>query len=452
MTLKRCKSLTQSNANEILNCIADGVFTTSRDLKITFFNKAAEKITGVKQEEAVGHFCFEVLRANICEKDCTIMYAINKGKERRVNHINILRPDRKQIPIMVSASPLKDENGNVVGGVETFRDLSAIESLRKELKQNYTFEDIISKNHKILDIFSILPNIAESESTVLIQGPSGSGKELFARAIHNLSFRKNGPFIPINCSALPDSLLESELFGYVQGAFTDAKKDKPGRFALAEGGTIFLDEVDSLSPATQVKLLRVLQEKEYEPLGATESIKANVRVISATKKNLMKLVQKNEFRDDLYFRLDVVKIELPSLAERRDDIPLLINHFVEKFNHKTDKLITGVSNKVLETLMYYDFPGNVRELENIIEHAFVMCSDDQIKFRHLPLEIQEQRKNHNLNLDPKPIEDSECKILMETLEKHNWNKLKTAEELRLHRTTLWRKMQKYGLIDKKNNQ
>ncbi|MEN8191321.1 MAG: sigma 54-interacting transcriptional regulator [Bacteroidota bacterium] len=449
MTDKKCKTLTQSNANEILNCIADGVFTVNKDLQITFFNEAAEQIVGISNEKAVGQFCFEVLRSNICEHECPIKYSIETGQNKINKHVNILRSDRKQIPITVSASVLKDEDGNIIGGVEIIRDLSTIETLRKELKQEYTFEDIISKNHKILEIFNILPNIAESESTVLIQGPSGSGKELFARAIHNLSFRKNGPFVPVNCGALPDNLLESELFGYVQGAFTDAKKDKPGRFALAEGGTIFLDEVDSLSPATQVKLLRVLQEKEYEPLGATKSKKANVRVISATKTNLLKLVKKNEFRDDLYFRLDIVKIELPFLSARRDDIPLLIDHFVEKFNHKTGKSISGVSSKVLETLMSYDFPGNVRELENIIEHTFVMCSNEEIKLRHLPHEIQEiQQESSISDTQAKPIQDSECKILFETLEKHNWNKVKAAKELRLHRSTLWRKMQKYGLSEK----
>lgn len=446
MSKQSNKSLTQSNANEILNCIADGVFTTDKELRITFFNKAAEKIIGIKQEDAVGQYCFEILRSNVCEKNCTIRYAIEKGKEKIVEHINILRHDRKQIPITVSASPLKDEFGNIIGGVETFRDLSAIETLRKELKQKYTFEDILSKNHKIIEIFNILPNIAESDSTVLIQGPSGSGKELFARAIHNLSFRNKGPFVAVNCGALPDNLLESELFGYEQGAFTDAKKDKPGRFALADGGTIFLDEVDSLTPVTQVKLLRVLQEKEYEPLGATKSKKTNVRVISATKNNLHELVNEDKFRDDLYFRLDILKIDLPPLSERRDDIPLLVNHFIEKFNHKTGKSISGVSNKVIETFMHHNFPGNVRELENILEHAFVMCSDDQLEFKHLPNELKENGvKFSKTEISSKPIQDSECRILLETLEKYNWNKIKTATELNLHRSTLWRKMQKYGI-------
>ncbi len=279
----------------------------------------------------------------------------------------------------------------MIGGVETFRDLSKIEALEKEIHKKYTFEDIISKNSKILQIFNILPNISESESTVLIQGASGTGKELFARAIHNLSLRKEGPFIAINCGALPDTLLESELFGYVKGAFTDAKKNKPGRFELAKGGTIFLDEIDSLPLQTQVKLLRVLQEKEYEPLGATSTIKTNVRIISATKNDLHKLVQSNKFRDDLFYRLDVLKIELPPLNERRDDIPLLIKHFIEKFNYRMHKFIKSVSPDVLKILLNYPYEGNIRELENILEHAFVMCQTEEIQVEHLSPEIKDSR-------------------------------------------------------------
>jgi transcriptional regulator with PAS, ATPase and Fis domain len=351
------------------------------------------------------------------------------------------------LPISVNASVLKDEKGKIIGGVETFRDLSTIEALRKEIKKKYTFEDIVSKNHKILQIFSILPNIAESDSTVLIQGPSGSGKELFARAIHNLSFRKDKPFVAINCGALPDNLLESELFGYVKGAFTDAKKDKPGRFELAKGGTIFLDEVESLSPATQVKLLRVLQEKEFEPLGSIAPIKANVRVISATKDNLANLINENKFRDDLYFRLNIMKIDLPKLIERRDDIPLLINKFIDKFNHRMGKYISGVSNEVLSILMKYNYPGNVRELENIIEHAMVMCQNEEIQADHLPQELHsfEHRKTVNKSSE-KPLKKTECQTILEALNKHDWNKNKVSEELRIHRSTLWRKMQKHGLV------
>jgi transcriptional regulator with PAS, ATPase and Fis domain len=298
----------------------------------------------------------------------------------------------------------------------------------------------------MLDLFSILPNIAESESTVLVQGPSGSGKELFARALHNLSFRKKKPFVAVNCGALPDSLLDSELFGYVKGAFTDAKKDKPGRFKLAEGGTIFLDEVESLSAATQVKLLRVLQEKEYEPLGATSPCKSDVRIISACKEDLLDLVEADKFRDDLYFRLNVVKIQLPPLSERREDIPLLIEHFIEKYNHKMGKCINNVSREVMEILVNYDYPGNIRELENIIEHAFVMCGNEEIKKEHLSSELFTGKKSENIIRDKtSPLQNSERKTILEVLEKNNWNKVKTAKELDLHRSTLWRKMKEYRL-------
>lgn len=444
--LNRIKSLPETQSQIILNSIVEGVFTVDQDLRITYFNKAAEKITGVREENALGQFCFEVFKSNLCEVSCPIKTAILTGSDSINQKVNILRFDGKEIPISINASALKDEVGKIIGGVETFRDLSTIVALRKEIEKGYTFEDIVSKNHKILELFNILPNISESEATVLIQGPSGSGKELFARAIHNLSFRKNGPFIAINCGALPDNLLESELFGYYKGAFTDAQKDKPGRFELAKGGTIFLDEVESLSPATQVKLLRVLQEKEFEPLGATSSVKTNVRVISATKDNLLGLVSQNKFRDDLYFRLNIVKIELPSLKERKDDIPYLVNHFVELFNYKMEKMITSVSNEVLEFLMNYSFPGNIRELENIIEHAFVMCQNEVIELEDLPNDLINISEIQSKKNQIQPLEKSECDLIFSTLKKHDWNKIEVAKELKLHRSTLWRKMRKYGLL------
>jgi len=381
------KPISPEHANIILNSVVDGVFTVDDDFKITFFNKAAEEITGISREKAIGNFCFDVLRASVCEINCSLKCSFEKGENTIDRHVDIVRADGTRIPISISTAVLKDESGNIIGGVETFRDLSAIEELKKELKDKYTFQDIISKNHHIFDIFDVLPQIAESNSTVLIQGPSGSGKELFARAIHNLSFRKDGPFVPINCGALPDTLIESELFGYVKGAFTDAKKDKPGRFALAEKGTILMDEVDSLPLTTQVKLLRVLQEREFEPLGGIAPLKADVRVIATTKQDLSKLVEQGKFRDDLMFRLNVARVKLPPLIERRDDISLLIQHFIEKFNRKMNRNIRGVSDDGLEVLIQYDFPGNVRELENIIEYAFIMCRGEVIELNHLPSEI-----------------------------------------------------------------
>src|SRR4030066_490522 len=373
--------------NVILNSIADGVFTTDNDGKITFMNKAGEEITGFSNREAIGHYCFDIFRADICQSRCALKETLKTKKEIINLPATILKKGGQKVPISISTAVLKNERGQIIGGVETFRDLSAMEELKKELSEKYTLGDIISKNHLIHDIFNILPNIAGSDSTVLIQGASGTGKELFAKAIHNLSLRKNKPFIKVNCGALPDTLLESELFGYEKGAFTDARKDKPGRFALAHGGAIFLDEVGDLSPSLQVKLLRVLQEKEYEPLGSTSAKKADVRIIAATNKDLWKLVNEGKFRDDLYYRLNVVKIDLPSLSQRREDIPLLIDAFIRKFNVKMGKKISGVSDKVLRLLLKYDYPGNVRELENIIEHAFVLCGEDRIDLDCLPKEI-----------------------------------------------------------------
>lgn len=447
MTKLSKKGISSFHTDIILDSIAEGVFTIDQDMIITYFNRAAEKITGISRQEAIGQYCFEVLRSSICEKTCPLKCSFQTAKEIIDQHVNILRADGKQIPVSISTSPVRDETGKIVGGVETFRDLSTIEELKKEITRSYTFEDIISQNHKILQIFDILPNIAESESTVLIQGPSGSGKELFAQAIHNLSPRKNGPFVAINCGALPETLLESELFGYVKGAFTDAKKDKPGRFALAKGGTIFLDEVESLSSVTQVKFLRVLQEKQFEPLGATSTVKADVRVLAATKDDLSKLIENGKFRDDLYFRLNVVKLELPPLSQRRDDIPLLVNHFIKKFNRKTGRNILGVSDKVLEILLQFDYPGNVRQLENIIEHAFVMCNDEKIKTSCLPPEFSHFKKlfQHPIQ-EQSPLRGAEYQTIIKILEKHNWNKVASAKELGLHRTTLWRKMKKYGII------
>ena len=266
---------------------------------------------------------------------------MQNGRQWVDRRVDILDSQGETIPVSISTAVLREEDGEIVGGVETFRDLSAIELLRKEIDDRYTFEDIISKNHRIRQILDILPDIATSESTVLIEGPTGSGKELFAKAIHNLSRRAEEKYIPVNCGALPDTLLESELFGYKKGAFTDAKADKPGRFALAEGGTLFLDEIGDISTALQVKLLRVLQEKEYEPLGATTTTKSNVRVIAATNKPLADLVARGTFREDLFYRLNVVKLSLPPLSERREDIPLLAEHFLRQLNAQQGKQIEG---------------------------------------------------------------------------------------------------------------
>ena len=434
--------------NVILNSIADGVFTTDSEGKITFFNKAAEEITGFTSKEALGRFCFDIFRADICQSRCALKETIRTKKEIINLPVTVLNKKGKKIPISISTAVLKNEKGKIIGGVETFRDLSTIEELKKELQQKYTFGDIISKNHQMHEIFNVLPNIAESDSTVLIQGVSGTGKELFAKAIHNWSHRKEKPFIGVNCGALPETLLESELFGYVKGAFTDAKKDKPGRFALANGGTIFLDEIGDMSPSLQAKLLRVLQEKEYDPLGSVSPRKTDVRIIAATNKDLSRLVSEGKFRDDLYYRVNVVKIELPPLSQRREDIPLLIDAFINKFNARMEKQITGVTDHALRRLMSYEYPGNVRELENIIEHAFVLCRGNRIDLDCLPREILQAPEGEYSQVsrqDQSAFGKAEADVIARTLRKHGGNRLRAADELGIDRTTLWRKMHKYGL-------
>jgi PAS domain S-box-containing protein len=431
----------------ILNSIADGVFTIDLDQSITSFNKAAELITGISRKQAIGQKCFDVFHANICQGSCAMEKTMKTGKPIIDLRINIINSDGKIMPVSVSTAVLKDAKGRVVGGVETFRDLSAIEEMRKEIARQYSFQDIVSKHHEIQKIFSILPDIAKSGSTVLIQGPSGSGKELFARAIHNQSNRSRGPYVVVNCGALPETLLESELFGYVKGAFTDAKQDKPGRFARAEGGTLFLDEIGDLPVSVQVKLLRVVQNGEYEPLGATKPVKSNVRIIAATHQNLPQLLAQGKFREDLYYRLNVIKITLPPLTKRREDIPLLVDHFIHKFNIKMAKRINGVSPEVMDFFMMYDFPGNIRELENIIEHAFVLCRDAVITMEHLPQDVK--ARSHPIadkpSTAPLPLEEVEARIIADILRKHNGNRQKAARELGMDRTTLWRKMKKLGV-------
>lgn len=433
--------------NTILDSITEGVFTINSDWKITSFNRAAEKITGMRAEDAVGKKCSDVFHASICETGCALQKTIATGENILDLRIAIKNREGKSVPVSISTAILRNKTGEVVGGVETFRDLTAIESLKKEIARQYTFKDIISKNHKMHNIFRILPDIASSHSTVLIQGASGTGKELLARAIHELSSVKEGPFVIVNCGALPDTLLESELFGYVKGAFTDAKFDKPGRFAQAQGGSIFLDEIGDISPAVQVKLLRVLQDKQYEPLGSNKTVNVNVRIITATNRDLTELIKAGVFREDIYYRINVVKIELPKLEERRDDIPLLIEHFVHKFNALMGKEIHGVSHEAMARLMNYGYPGNIRELENIIEHAFVLCKGPLIEPRHLPNGLEHRQGEDQLFCVPSDstLQQTEADLIRRTLEKNYGHRERTAKELGIHKTTLWRKLKKYGI-------
>ncbi|MDA3833186.1 MAG: sigma 54-interacting transcriptional regulator [Spirochaetales bacterium] len=435
----------------VLESLTEGVFTVDKDWNITSFNRAAEKITGISRQEAIAKKCWEIFHASICKRGCALKKTINTHSSVFDMKIDIKNKQGRIIPVSISTAVLKGWQGKVVGGVETFRDLSAIESLKKEIAQQYTFKDIIGKNHKMQDLFKILPDIAQSNSTVLIQGASGTGKELFARAIHDLSPRKKRPFVFVNCGALPDTLLESELFGYVRGAFTDAKQDKSGRFFFANGGTLFLDEIGDISPSIQVKLLRVLQDSTYEPLGSNITLRTKARIITATNRDLLELIRKESFRDDMYYRISVIRIDLPLLSERMDDIPLLVDHFIKKFNTLTGKKISNVSNEVMEKFMNHDFPGNIRELENIIEHAFVLCREDILELKHLPKSMESYQREKSpspSSLSEKTLQETEAELIKQTLQKYYGHRGWTARELGIHKTTLWRKMKKYGLEHK----
>ena len=321
-----------------------------------------------------------------------------------------------------------------------------MEELRKEIEGRYEVGDLVSRSPAMRKVFEVLPQVAASDSTVLIQGETGTGKELLARAIHNLGPRREKPFVAINCGALPDTLLESELFGYKAGAFTGAEKDKPGRFALAEGGTLLLDEISEVRPALQVRLLRILQERTYEPLGGTQTMKADVRVIAATNRDLATLVRKGMFRQDLFYRINVVMINLPPLRQRREDIPLLVEHFIARFNRVQGKNVSGVSSEVMTFFMAHDYPGNVRELENLVEHAFVLCPEGLIEPRHLPEEFAARVPGRS----PKrgitsSVRAVEAQAIQEALRRNDYNRLAAARELGMHKSTLFRKIKALGI-------
>jgi len=432
----------------ILESISDGVFTVDPEKKITSFNHAAELITGFKSVEAIGQNCLDILRTSVCAGNCPIEKTLGSGAPQNNVHAEIITKTGGRKPVSISTTALRNERGEIVGAVETFRDLSDLERLRKELSRDYTYEDIVGRHPRIRNILSLLPDIAESDSPVLITGPTGSGKELFARAIHNLSSRKDGPFVPVNCAALPDTLLESELFGYARGAFTGAVKSKPGRFMLAHKGSLFLDEIGSTSPAFQADLLRVLESGEFIPLGDTRTLKADFRIVAAANQDLKKLAFEGGFRKDLFYRLNVAGIVLPPLSQRKEDIPLLVEHFIQKFNLIKRKSIQGVTKEALSFLMDYPFPGNIRELQNVIEYAFIRCKGDLIGLEHLSQELFEGKINAANNASKSSVlpDDDEAQQIRIALQQHQWNRDIAAKALGMGRTTLWRKMKKYNLM------
>ncbi len=444
------KDITTRNrfVEKSLNSVADGVFITDTSGRITYFNAAAEKILGIARKDALKHPFAEVVYRGK-KKVSPLIRSCSTGLEALDQEDEFITRALVPVPVSVSVSHISDASGKGIGCVVAFRDLTTIVELKKEIDEKYTFLDIVSKNRKMQEIFDILPAIAESDSTVLIEGKSGTGKELFARGIHDLSPRKNGPFVAVNCAAIPETLLESELFGYVKGAFTDATRDKPGKFAAAEGGTILLDEIGELAKPLQVKLVRILEQRRYEPLGSVVSKNLDVRVVTSTNRDLSMEVGIGNFREDLFYRINVIRIMLPELRERRDDIPLLVNHFIKKLSLRMGKPLQTISGDVMDVLMSYDFPGNVRELENIIERMLVVSSGGVISRRHLPKElVREDPEDDDYVSYKDEIEGSERKMIQEVLIRYKGNRNLAARALNINRTTLWRKMQKHNLLGK----
>jgi len=432
-----------TSTDAILESISDGVFTVDAHWQVTSFNRAAEKITGVSRKDALGQRCADVFRSSMCGAECALQKTLKTGKPIIGKSGYIINAHGERIPISISTAVLRDANNKVIGGAETFRDLSELDALRRELEGRVHVGELVSHSPIMQKLFEVLPAIAASPSTVLIQGETGTGKELIAQTLHALSPRKSAPFVAINCGALPDTLLESELFGYKAGAFTGANKDKPGRFALAKGGTLFLDEIGEVSPALQVRLLRVLQERVYEPLGSTHSEKADVRVIVATNRDLLEQCRTGAFREDLYYRVNVVRVELPPLRRRPEDIPLLAEQFIARFNRLQNKTVGGIAPEALSLLMAHDWPGNVRELENVIERAFILCGTGRIDLVHLPETLTGVKLGSTTSqgLALRTARQTlDAQAIRAALHRCSGNRLAAAQELGVHKTTLFRKI------------
>jgi PAS domain S-box-containing protein len=435
----------KNKLDAIFNSNIEGTFTIDMEWNVTSFNKSAEKITGYNKEEAINKKCWEIFGSNLCRNGCHMESTMSGRVSSIGNELVIKSKEKKLIPIRVNSAPLLNGMNEQVGAVETFIDISEIKNLAEHLSEKYKFANIIGKSKSMNKVYSLLESVAQSDSSVLITGESGTGKELVARAIHLHSDRKSAPFVAINCNAFAESLIESELFGHEKGAFTGAIKNKTGRFELAKDGTLFLDEIGDLSSQIQVKLLRVLETKQFEQVGGIEPITLNARIIAATNKDLKKEIETGRFREDLLFRINVINIDLPPLRERMEDFPILVNHFIELFNEKLKKKIAGISAEAFRLLTKYNWPGNIRELENVIEHGFVLCQGEIIQLEHLPEKLINRIETFENKNKPSPIIEAEKKLILDTLEKYKGNKNETAKALGINKSTLWRKMKKLNL-------
>lgn len=431
----------------IIDSVADGLFTVNDKMEITNFNRMAEELTGITHEKALGKPCYEIFKSNCCESACPVKEAMTTGQpvqremEVRDKHGN------KRL-VSANASILYDCNGSPMGGVETMRDLTPITAMKEEIRHKYTFRRLVSRNNGMRRLFDVMEDVAASEATVFIHGESGTGKELFAHAIHDLSPRRDKPLVTVNCGALPETLLESEIFGVRKGAFTGATEDRAGRIEQCQGGTFFLDEIGDLPLSLQVKLLRLLENKEFQPLGGRQPIRADVRFLAASHRNLEDMVKQGAFRQDLFFRINIVTLHIPPLRERLDDIPLLVDMALQRFNLAYNKTIRSVSPEVMQRFFSWPFAGNVRELLNIIEQACILCRGHEIRMEHMPLYFRSAPKPAVVLPSPATVQGKRKlhpQMIAELLERHQGNRTYVAQELGVDRTTLWRWMNRHGM-------
>ncbi|MBD3287746.1 PAS domain S-box protein [candidate division KSB1 bacterium] len=445
--------LREAPTDDILDSIGEGLFTVDVNFKINYFNRAAETITGYKREEVLGRLCKHIFQSNQCFDKCPIGRVLESGKNIYDMESTIRNKNGTVTPIKLNSSILKNEDDEPVGGVVSFRDISDLEILRNKFTDDNQFYGVIGHSKAMHEIFELIEEIADSDATVLIQGDSGTGKEMVANAIQMRSQRKKMPYIKVNCSVFTPQLLASELFGHVKGAFTGAIKDRAGRFEVADKGTLFLDEVAEMPTQMQLQLLRVLQEGTFERVGESKTRKVDVRVIAATNKNLKEEIEHKRFREDLYYRLNVIPIEIPPLKDRPEDIPHLIQYFIKKFALLYKKNIQDIDDQALDLLLNYSWPGNIRELENIIEYGFARTRDNNnvIQLDKLPPSIRKSSVNYRVSdrmLEKSDLTGSvsEQKVaIRQMLEKHRWNKTRVAKELGIGRSTLWRKIKQLDI-------
>jgi len=436
----------------ILDNLDTGVMTVDRGGHITFFNRTAETITGHGRESVLGKPFTGLFHQDAKQDVGLLLETVADGSPRSIDESWMLTRGGGPLPVKLNIVALKNKEGKMMGGLVTLGDLSLKHQLDSAVKDRYTFYDMVGRAPAMQRIFDIIPVVAETDATVLIEGPTGTGKDLLAKVIHQASRRAKRPLVKVNCAALPDNLLESEMFGYVRGAFTGADRDKPGRFQDADGGTIFLDEIGDMPFALQAKLLRVLEDGEFYPLGGRKPARVDVRIISATNQGLEKLVKEKKFREDLYYRLNVMRMDMPPLRLRAGDLPLLIAHILKQLSATHSRPIPEISEGAMEVLLNHDYPGNIRELENILEHALIVCRETVIRRNHLPTALQTSPEPVLADMPQAPaalagdVQASERGMILEALKKNRWHRGDTATALKIDRSTLWRKMKRYGLI------